>query len=72
MPEFLNAVYSRDLVHHLRIMDSNWISLVSVLLFESRLLWGRVKTDLEQASWPSLEKVLLIPLMNYFHVDDCP
>lgn len=49
----------------LRIMDSNWISSVSALLrFESRLLCGPVKADLEQASWPSLEKVFPISLMK--------
>ena len=33
---------------------------------------GLVKADLEQASWPYLEKVLLVSLMNYFNADDCP
>jgi hypothetical protein len=63
---FLTSYYSQNNGFQLDIVGE------CLLHFESRLLCGPVKADLEQASWPSLEKVMLISLMIYFHVDDYP
>jgi hypothetical protein len=63
---FLTSYYSQN--------NGFQLDIVGECLCTSRVDYsvGPVKADLEQASWPSLEKVILISLLNYFHVDDYP